>query len=58
MGRIWSDENKFRCWLKVEAAASAVLAEDGVIPAEAAQAIAAKATASTVDAHRAKSKPR
>jgi adenylosuccinate lyase len=22
MGRIWTDENKYRCWLKVEAAAS------------------------------------
>jgi len=40
MGRIWTDENKYRCWLQVEAAASAVLAEDGVIPASAAEAIA------------------
>jgi adenylosuccinate lyase len=32
MGRIWTDENKYRCWLKVESAASSVLAEDGVIP--------------------------
>ncbi|MFZ0302368.1 MAG: adenylosuccinate lyase [Terracidiphilus sp.] len=46
MGRIWTDENKYRCWLKVEAAASAVLAEDGVIPTEAAAAIAGKATVS------------
>jgi adenylosuccinate lyase len=43
MGRIWTDESKYRCWLKVESAASAVLAEDGVIPVAAAQAIAAKA---------------
>ena len=43
MGRIWTDENKYRCWLKVEAAASSVLAEDGVIPVAAAEAIAAKA---------------
>ena len=40
MGRIWTEENKYRCWLQVEAAASAVLAEDGVIPADAAEAIA------------------
>ncbi|MFP5234747.1 MAG: adenylosuccinate lyase [Acidobacteriota bacterium] len=40
MGRIWTEENKYRCWLQVESAASAVLAEDGVIPADAAQAIA------------------
>ena len=48
MGAIWTDENKFRCWLQVEAAASAVLAEDGVIPASAAKAIATKATVSAV----------
>ncbi len=44
MGRIWTEENKYRCWLQVESAASAVLAEDGVIPAEAAEAIATKAS--------------
>ena len=43
MGRIWSDEKKYRCWLEVESAASAVLAEDGVIPVDAANAIATKA---------------
>ena len=46
MGALWTDENKYRCWLQVEAAASAVLAEDGVIPASAAKAIATKATVS------------
>ena len=45
MGRIWTEENKYRCWLQVEAAASAVLAEDGVIPQDAADAIAHKASA-------------
>ena len=44
MGRIWTEENKYRCWLEVEQAASAVLAEDGVIPAAAAEAIATKAS--------------
>jgi adenylosuccinate lyase len=43
MGRIWTEENKYRCWLEVESAASTVLAEDGVIPAAAAEAIATKA---------------
>ncbi len=43
MGRIWTEENKYRCWLAVESAATAVLAEDGVVPAAAAEAIAAKA---------------
>ena len=43
MGRIWTEESKYRCWLQVESAASTVLAEDGVIPREAAEAIATKA---------------
>ena len=44
MGRIWTEENKYRCWLKVESAASDVLAEDGVIPASAAEAISTRAS--------------
>ena len=44
MGRIWTEENKYRCWLQVESAASAVLAEDGVIPAAAACAIEVKSS--------------
>jgi adenylosuccinate lyase len=44
MGRIWTEESKYNCWLEVESAASTVLAEDGVIPAEAARAIAEKAS--------------
>jgi adenylosuccinate lyase len=39
MGAIWSDENKYRMWLAVESAASDVLAEDGIVPVEAAKAI-------------------
>jgi adenylosuccinate lyase len=46
MGSIWTDENKYRCWLKVESVASTVLAEDGVIPPAAAEAIATKASVS------------
>jgi adenylosuccinate lyase len=46
MGSIWTEENKYRCWLKVESAASTVLAEDGVIPASAAEAIATRASCS------------
>ena len=42
MGRIWSDENRFRCWLKVEVAASLTLADAGIVPREAADAIAAR----------------
>ena len=39
MGHIWSDENKYRMWLEVEAAASETLAEDNIVPADAARAI-------------------
>src|SRR5277367_3256848 len=39
MGQIWNDENKYRMWLEVEAAASETLAEDGIVPVEAAKAI-------------------
>ncbi len=41
MGKIWSDENKYRMWMAVETAASETLAEFGIVPAEAAAAIAA-----------------
>jgi len=39
MGRIWSDENRFRTWLTVEVAATDTLAEAGIVPSEAAKAI-------------------
>jgi adenylosuccinate lyase len=39
MGRIWSEENKYRQWLEVELAASEGLAELGVVPLEAARAL-------------------
>ena len=29
MGRIWTDENRFRAWLKVEIAATEILTEAG-----------------------------
>lgn len=39
MGRIWSEENKFRTWLKVEILACEALAELGQIPTEAVEVI-------------------
>jgi len=39
MGRIWSDENRFRTWLAVEVAATETLAEAGMVPKDAAAAI-------------------
>src|SRR5581483_9243304 len=43
MGRIWSEENRFRSWLKVEIAATETLAEAGVVPKAAAKAIRERA---------------
>ena len=43
MGQVWSDENKYRCWLEVELAASEALAEIGEVPKEAAAALRAHA---------------
>lgn len=43
MGRIWSDQNKYQCWLDVELAASEALAHLGLVPAEAAAALRAHA---------------
>jgi adenylosuccinate lyase len=37
MGRIWSEDNKYRQWLEVELAASEALAEMGEVPVEAAR---------------------
>jgi len=48
LGRIWSDENKYRCWLTVEVAASQALAKFGLVPQSAADTIRDKG-AFTVD---------
>ena len=43
MGRIWSEDNRFRNWLAVEVAATETLAEAGIVPKEAAKAIRERA---------------
>jgi len=43
MGRIWSEENRFRTWLMVEVAATETLAEAGLVPKAAARAIRERA---------------
>jgi adenylosuccinate lyase len=43
MGRIWSDENKYRMWLAVELAATETLAEAGIVPKSAAKALKQRA---------------
>ena len=42
-GAIWSEQNKYQCWLEVELAASEALAELGEVPAEAARALRSNA---------------
>ena len=39
LGRIWSEENRFRTWLKVGIAATETLAEAKIVPKQAARAI-------------------
>lgn len=39
MSRIWSDENKYACWLRVEIAAAEAWAEQGRVPVDALPAI-------------------
>ena len=43
MGRIWSEENRFRTWLAVEVAATETLAEAGWVPKAAARTIRERA---------------
>lgn len=43
MGRIWSEENRFRTWLAVEVAATETLAEAGWVPKSAARTIRERA---------------
>jgi adenylosuccinate lyase len=43
MARIWSEDNKFAAWLKVEVAAMEALAEAGLIPAEVPERVKGKA---------------
>jgi adenylosuccinate lyase len=49
IGRVWSPQRKFECWLEVELAATEAWAEEGAVPREAAAAARANA-AFTVEA--------
>jgi adenylosuccinate lyase len=44
MGRIWSEESKFDAWREVEVVAAEVMADEGIVPADAAREIRAKAS--------------
>jgi adenylosuccinate lyase len=43
MGRIWEDQNKYQRWLDVELAVTETLAEEGVVPKDAASEIKSRA---------------
>ena len=43
MQKIWSDQNKYETWLKVELAVTEVLVEDGIVPRESFEVIKSKA---------------
>ena len=43
MGKIWSDENKYKVWLDVEIAVLEVLCQDGIVPQEDLETIKQKA---------------
>jgi adenylosuccinate lyase len=43
MGRIWSDQRRYETWLQVELAAADAMAAAGIVPAEAARDLRAKA---------------
>jgi len=51
MGKIWSEENKYRKWLQVEIAACEAMAELGLIPAAAVEEIKARADFSVERIH-------
>tara|TARA_A100001011_G_scaffold383974_1_gene455962 strand:- start:2372 stop:3664 length:1293 start_codon:yes stop_codon:yes gene_type:complete len=48
MKRIWSDQNKYETWLKVELAVTEVLVEDGIVPRDSYEVIKSKADFSVV----------
>src|SRR3954462_9104900 len=52
MSRVWSEENKFASWLKVEVAAVQAWADMGVIPRDAADKIARNAAFKGADIDR------
>ncbi len=52
MVAVWSPETRFRIWFEIEAHATTKLAELGVVPVEAAEAIWAKGGAATFDVER------
>jgi adenylosuccinate lyase len=44
MGAIWSDQRRFETWLEVELAAADAMVEEGIVPAEAARELRARAS--------------
>jgi len=52
MATIWSPETKFRIWFEIEAHAAMALAQEGVIPAEAAKTVWEKGSAASFNVDR------
>src|SRR5262245_14064606 len=52
MAAIWSPEPRFRIWFEIEAHATDAMAELGLVPVAAAQALWARAGSVTFDQHR------
>ncbi len=48
MGRIWTDQQRYETWLWVETVAAEVMAEHGLIPADAARDIREKGAVDAV----------
>ena len=44
MGAIWSDQRRFETWLEVELAAADAMVDEGIVPAEAARELRARAS--------------
>ncbi|MBM3777363.1 MAG: adenylosuccinate lyase [Acidimicrobiia bacterium] len=43
MGRLWSDQHRYDTWLQVELAAADAMAQEGIVPADAARELRARA---------------
>jgi len=57
MGDLWSDENKYRTWLKVEVLACEAMAKKGKVPAKALKTIKEKAAFSVARIEESRKRP-
>ncbi len=57
MGRIWSEQRRYETWLQVEIAAAEAMAAAGIVPAEAARDLRAKARSTSRASTRSRRSP-